>query len=84
MNTERGDKENKNYNDKIRYYNIMYAINENIEKTPFEFKNVIRYHFKSKKEEISKTIEKWENESDLDKNTFSKVKCKCNLLLNEI
>ena len=84
MNTERGDRENKNYNDKIRYYNIMYAINENIEKTPIEFKNVIRYHFKSKKEEISKTIEKWENESELDKNTFSKVKYKCNLLLNEI
>ena len=83
MNTERGDIENKNYNNKVRYFNIMYAINENIEKPPKEFEDVIKYHFKSKKNDINRIIEIWNNETNIDKDTFDKVKNKCNLLLHD-
>ena len=54
--------ENLTYQNEVKYGNIKYAMIENIKKPPLGFEEVIRNHFKCKKEEILKTVDKWTQE----------------------
>ena len=54
--------ENLTYQYEVKYGNIKYAMIENIRKPPLGFEEVIRNHFKCKKEEILKTVDKWTQE----------------------
>lgn len=73
---EIGKVHSKEYNDKIRQYNLDYAINDLIEgittsKSSYpEFEHIIRNYFKFKRDRIIGILEKWESEYD----NFSKRK----------
>ena len=83
MHNESGKRKNFEYNDKRRFWNLKWAINDNIENPTNEFKNVINNHFKLKKDDIINTINKWYSETQL-KNDFNVTKNKCINLLNEL
>jgi baculoviral IAP repeat-containing protein 6 len=63
MNTPEGDKKSSAYNDDIRYNTIKWAIINQINNPPEEYKDVILQHFKFKKDDILKTVKKWVDES---------------------
>ena len=54
--------ENLTYQYEVKYGNIKYAMIENIKKPPLGFEEVVRNHFRCKKEEILKTVEGWTQE----------------------
>ena len=83
MHTDKGKRMNFEYNDKRRLWNIMWAINDNLEYPCIEFKDVIKNHFKLKKNDIINTINNWYSETN-DKNSFNTTKNKCINLLNEL
>lgn len=84
MGSLRGEKNNFEYNDKRRLSNITWAINNMLTNTPNEFKDIVKIHFKYKKNDIKETINKWYSETKLDKNNFNKIKNKTLELLELI
>ncbi len=83
MHTENGKRKNFDYNDTRRFWNIKWAINDHLESTCPEFKNVIVNHFKYKKEDIIERINSWYDETK-NKSNFNIEKNKCLKLLNEL
>jgi ubiquitin-protein ligase len=75
MNTPDGQNKSKSYNNNIQYENIRWGMIDNIINPPHGYEDVVRNHFKYKKNDIINVVEKWENESD------SKLKSK---MSNEI
>lgn len=82
INTEKGKISNFDYNDKIQYNTIKWAINDNIENPQDEFKDIINSHFKFKKNDIIKTIHKWCDSSKFNKHDYNYIVDKCIKLLN--
>ena len=70
INNERGKSANFNYNDNIRFNNIKWAILDNIKYPQEEFKDVIKNHFKIKKNDIKSLCNNWLSETKLDKNKY--------------
>jgi ubiquitin-protein ligase len=54
--------ENLTYQYEVKYGNIKYAMIKNIKKPPLGFDEVVRNHFKCKKEEILNTVYNWTKE----------------------
>ena len=54
--------ENLTYQQEVKYGNIKYAMIENIKNPPKGFEEVVRNHFKCKKQEILETTSKWTQE----------------------
>ena len=54
--------ENLAYQYEVKYGNIKYAMIENIKHPPLGFEEVVRSHFKHKKQEILQTVERWVQE----------------------
>ena len=84
MHTEKGKRMNFEYNDKRRLWNIMWAINDHLENPCVEFNDVIKNHFKLKKNDILNTINTWYSETTSNKDIFNNVKNKCINLLNQL
>ena len=84
INTEKGKISNFEYNDKTQYNTIKWAINDNIENPPDEFKDIINNHFKLKKNDIIKTINKWFESTKFNKNDYNNILNKCIKLLNQL
>ena len=57
--------ENLTYQQEVKYGNIKYAMIENIKNPPKGFEEVVRNHFKCKKQEIIETVGKWTEEMRL-------------------
>ena len=89
---QNGINNSKNYNKKIRKYNLDHAINNLLEgaikKTSVypEFDEIIINYFKFKKENIINTINKWESDyiSIYEKNDFNILKDKFINLVNNL
>ena len=62
------------YDEEVMYHNAKYAILETIKKPYIGFEDVIKTHFKIKKECIKETIEKWINDNQYSKNFKNKIK----------
>ena len=77
INTERGNTENKNYNEKLYPHIIKYSMIEQLKCAPTGYEEVVKLHFKMKKEEIMNTIQKW---IDNAKNKEELIKLKTELL----
>lgn len=77
INTERGNTENKNYNEKLYPHIIKYSMIEQLKNPPVGYEEVVKLHFKMKKEEIMTTIQKW---IDSVKNKEELIKLKTELL----
>ena len=78
MGTDIGNKKSLEYNNNLYPHTIQYAIINMINNPPIGFEEIISNHFKIKKEQIIKTINKWKesnNNINLDN---------INLLLNNI
>lgn len=63
MYTEKGKKKAFEYNDLRRYKNLQVAINNQIEKPPKHFEDVIKKYFVHKEKEIMERCTKWAEES---------------------
>ena len=59
MNTKQGDKESKLYNNNIQYENIRWAMIDQINNPPLGYEEVVKNHFKLKKNDIIKVLDKW-------------------------
>ena len=59
MHTEKGKELSFNYNDNIRLRNLQWAIVDKIKNPAPGFENLIKEHFKFKKQEIIDTVEDW-------------------------
>lgn len=66
MHTEKGKYQNMDYNNKQKLNTLTWAINDNLINSSNEFNEVITNHFKLKKDDIIKTIKKWQNEIKSD------------------
>jgi baculoviral IAP repeat-containing protein 6 len=79
INTTIGKKNSKTYNEPLQINTIKFAINDMIKNPPLGMEEVIKQHFKFKKDEIIETTNKWYLEiSDKDKlllqNTIEEMK----------
>ncbi len=63
MNTPEGQQLSKSYNDVIRKATLQWAILEQMKNPAPGFDEIIRTHFKIKKEQVLKTANEWINES---------------------
>lgn len=63
MNTEYGDKQSEEYNHVIKIATLKWAILDMIKNTPAEFEDVIKSHFKLRKDKIKTQMKKWIEES---------------------
>jgi len=63
MYTEAGKKKAFKYNDLRRYKNLQVAINDQIEKPPEDFKDVVESYFVYKEKEILERCNQWAEES---------------------
>jgi hypothetical protein len=59
MNTEKGKQSNKNYNNNLQVETIRWAINNQIKNPIPGYEEVIKNHFKMKKDSIINTVDKW-------------------------
>jgi len=59
INTERGNTENKKYNENLYPYIIKYSMIGQIKNPPVGYEEVVKLHFKMKKEQIMTTTQKW-------------------------
>lgn len=84
--TPAGNKHNAEYNDDIRSFVMRHAMLDLLEKPELypQFTDVIKNHFKLKKEYVLKTCEKWMNESVKHKasmaSMYDSIKSKLNSL----
>jgi ubiquitin-protein ligase len=72
MTTQQGINNSKKYNDNIRLQTIRVAMVDMIKNKPQSYEDFITEHFKYKKDEIFKTIEKWIDESQYYKTEIIK------------
>ena len=84
MHNKRGKRRSIEYNDLRQKATIEWAMIDMIKKSPKEFKDIIINHFKYKKDAINNTIEKWYNETKLNKTEYNKIKNDMSKLLNNI
>lgn len=77
FNTERGNTENKKYNENLYPYIIKYSMIGQIKNPPVGYEEVVKLHFKMKKEEIMTIIQKW---IDSVKNKEELIKLRTELL----
>ena len=74
MHTTKGQNNSKKYNEPLQIGTIKWAINDMIKNPPNGMEEVIKNHFKFKKDEILTTTQKWlnkmssENSKELEKN----------------
>lgn len=67
--SDAGNKENAGYNQNVQFYTMrtsMLNMLKNIDKQYPEFKDMILFHFKSKKDEILKQIDRWTDKAVAD------------------
>jgi baculoviral IAP repeat-containing protein 6 len=64
INTDEGNKNSKLYNKNIHSKTIELAMINMINKPPQGFEDVVKEHFKMKKDEILKTTSIWNNNND--------------------
>ncbi|KRX07628.1 Ubiquitin-conjugating enzyme/RWD-like protein [Pseudocohnilembus persalinus] len=63
MGTEKGEKSNRGYTNVVRYYNIKYAMIDQIRNPPKGFETVIKWHFYLKQDEILAEVARWLEEA---------------------
>ena len=68
MSTELGKQSSKLYNNNIKYENIRWAMINQIKNPPSGYEDVIKNHFKLKKNDIINKVNKWVEELDEVKN----------------
>jgi ubiquitin-protein ligase len=62
INTPKGQSDSEKYNNRIRYYTMQHAMNNLIKNNEYpQFTEVIKEHFKIKKDRILKECQKWVN-----------------------
>jgi len=75
MHTPAGQKKSKDYNEPLQIGTIEWAINGMLRNPPNGMEEVVKTHFRMKREEITKTTLKWLNEmSPGSKPRFEKVR----------
>ena len=74
IGTKEGDLENANYNNDIYGHTIKWAINDLIENPHYEFETIINEHFKFKRNDIIKTLDRWKEESPNNKLLDEQIK----------
>ena len=77
INTERGNTENEKYNENLYTNIIKYTMIGQIKNPPIGYEEVVKLHFKMKKEEIMTTTQKW---IDSVKNKEELIKLRTELL----
>ncbi len=83
INTDTGKKNSFNYNDNIRLETVKVAMIKMLENPPESYETLIQEHFKYKKDEILKIVDKWTNES-INKEEFNKYYSKLKDLLYKL
>jgi baculoviral IAP repeat-containing protein 6 len=63
MNTESGNNKSFDYSDDRRLHTIIIAMTNNIKNPPPGFENIVKNHFKYKKDSILLQVDKWMTES---------------------
>ena len=74
IGTERGKKNDFDYNDNIRFQTMVWAMNDMLKNPPEDFREAIYLHFKLKKDDIMKRLEVWEKESIQHRTKFRNAK----------
>jgi ubiquitin-protein ligase len=64
INTSLGQSKSKSYNNIIQYENIKWAMIDQIKNPPHGYEEVVKNHFKLKKDDIINIIDKWNLESN--------------------
>ena len=64
MNSDSGKRANKEYNDNIRLQTLKWAINNQLKNPSAGYAEVIKAHFKLKKQIVMKEITRWQQQSD--------------------
>lgn len=82
MHTPRGKQASFNYNDERRYQTLRVAIVNQIKNPPHSYENIVKEHFRMKKDEIYQTVEQWINESKTYKKYMKKEYDELKKLLN--
>lgn len=83
--TPKGDEASRKYNETIRYENMRWGILEQLRKGTSGFEDVIKIHFRLKKEEILEECNKWVNECfEVNKNKFNDVFKSVQIELNKL
>lgn len=65
LNTLQGQAKSKSYNNNIQYENIRWAMIDQIKNPPHGYEEVVKNHFKLKKNDIINVVDKWNSESDV-------------------
>jgi ubiquitin-protein ligase len=74
FNTPQGEKASIEYNDSIRLYTLEHAIYDFLNNNKFkEFDEVIKEHFKLKKDKIIQVMNNWLNEAMKNKYMYEKI-----------
>ena len=84
IHNDKGKRRSLEYNDSRQKATIEWAMIDMIKNSPNEFKDIIINHFKYKKDAINNTIEKWYNETKLNKSEYNKIKNNMSKLLTDI
>ena len=63
MGTPEGDKKSRNYNDLIRMETVRWAMVETLKRPPLGFEQVVKTHFKLRKEAVLQQVAKWSDEA---------------------
>jgi ubiquitin-protein ligase len=83
-NTPTGEKSSKEYNQNVRLFTLQHAIYDFLNENKFkEFDEIIKNHFKLKKDNLIKMMELWLNEAvnkPVYENIINKIKIKLNTL----
>ena len=84
MHNDTGKRRSLEYNDLRQRSTIEWAMIDMINNPSDQFKDIIINHFKYKKDAINNTIEKWYNETKLNKAEYNKIKNNMSNLLENI
>ena len=84
IGTERGNKRNFDYNDRVRLNNMKWAMLYNIKNPEPCFKDAILKHFYAKKDKIIENAEKWSNETNLSKLDYKNCVDELKVELNKL
>lgn len=69
-----GKKNSSEYNDNIRYQTMVWAMNDILINTPPNFVEIVKTHFKLKREDIKTQLNYWESETKRRNENFGKIK----------
>jgi ubiquitin-protein ligase len=72
MHTAQGKQASFEYCDDVRIHNIIIAMTNNINNPPPGFEDIVKEHFKIKKDDIIKQVNKWSDESIRRKDLYVK------------